>query len=193
MKLITFQPLKVKNIINKQGVYYPPDNDLIGKSIFCLKLDKDTMETVYMTAPSMPQIMLTLEVEDSRVTEIDYIQWVNQLNGLKGTKNLSKYKEYCIDYIKSEDIISKQVISKSNNPDIVQTDFMNTHFNELEILSGYEWFRAADEDFADFWGTDKSFELIARIQHCMMPTITPLTEIFVDETRDLLRKIFRIN
>lgn len=83
MRLITFQPLNVLETVNKIDIYEPKDKENLGKRLFCLKLDENTMENIFITAPSMPQVLIELDVDDSRVETLDYLEWVSYLNGRK--------------------------------------------------------------------------------------------------------------
>lgn len=192
MKLITFQPFKIKEEIEDRGIYYPPNNNKIGKRVFCLRLDKTTAERLYLVAPTMPQMLLTLEIDNKYIEEIDYIQWVNKINNLEVPKETSKYKEYCINCIKDTDVLNTQIICKSNDMDLVQDAFLNTHFKEIESLSGYKWKKPEVEIPETFWKSSSGIELTNKMIHCMRPIFKPLTEEFMDETLQLIREVFRI-
>ena len=193
MKLITFQPLKVLETINKTGVYEPKDKDDIGKRVFCLKLDENTMENIFITAPSMPQVLIELDIDDSRVETLDYLEWVNYLNGHKKYTgkyaNKVKYKEYAIGSIKSSDIVKVINISDSDDPDIVQDMFMNIHFDYIEKLSGNQWRRNNDIYMRGFWASPEAYTFVNKISHCMMP-LTPLTDEELEEAHKLIREVY---
>lgn len=194
MKLITFQPLKVLDTITKNGEYIPKTDDRLGSRVFCLKLDENTMENIFITAPSMPQILIELEVDDSRVEILDYLEWVNYLNGHRRYTgkyaNKVKYREYAIKSIKSSDIVRVIHVSDSDDPDIVQDKFMDSHFDYIEKLSGYTWKRNNDASMAKWWGTYDAYKFVEKITHCMMP-MTPLTDNELEEAHMLIREIYR--
>lgn len=193
MKLITFQSIKVLDIIEENGVYYPPDYSQYGKYIFCLALDERVMETLYYTSPSMPQTMLILDVSDERVKEQDYINWINELCGLTTEKVESNYKEYLLNYIKQEDIIDKLVITTDPDPDIVQDKFMNTHYPILEELSGHKWYRLADKEILEFWETSRAARYVYDVTHVMSPMDRPVTIQDVDNVVKDTKNIFMIH
>lgn len=193
MKLITFQPLKVIDTINKNGIYEPKDKENLGKRVFCLKLDENTMENIFITAPSMPQVLIELDVDDSRVETLDYLEWVNYLNGHKKYTgkyvNKVKYKEYAIANIKSSDIVRVVNISDSDDPDKVQDEFMDTHFEYIEKLSGHQWKRNNDASMRRFWGSPEAYTFVNKIAHCMMP-LTPLKDEELEEAHKLIREVY---
>lgn len=193
MRLITFQPLKVLETVSKTGVYVPKDKEDIGKRVFCLKLDENTMENIFITAPSMPQVLIELDVDDSRVETLDYLEWVNYLNGHKKYTgkyvNKAKYKEYAIGSIKLSDIVKVIKISDSDNPDIVQDMFMNIHFDYIEKLSGNQWRRNNDIHMRRFWASPEAYTFVNKIAHCMMP-LTPLTVEELEEAHKLIREVY---
>ena len=47
MKFVTFQPLKVKSVLDKKEVYKAEENNTFNNKIFCLKLDNTTRERVF--------------------------------------------------------------------------------------------------------------------------------------------------
>lgn len=193
MKLITFQPLKVVDAVNKNGVWEPKDKELLGKRVFCLKLDENTMENIYITAPSMPQVLIELDVDDSRVETLDYLEWVNYLNGHRKYSgkyaNKVNYKEYAINCIKSSDIVRVINICNSDDSDVVQDTFMDTHYDFLEELSGHQWRRDGDIDMKRFWASPKAYTFVNKITHCMMP-LTPLTDEDLEEAHKLIREVY---
>lgn len=193
MKLITFQPLKVLETVNNSGEYIPEDKEFIGRRVFCLKLDENTMENMFITAPSMPQVLIELDVDDSRVEILDYLEWVNYLNGhRKYTGKYAekvKYKEYALSSIKSSDIVRVIHVSDSDNPDVVQDAFMDRHFEYIEKLSGYKWKRNNDLSMKKWWGTADSYNFVQKITHCMMPQKT-LTDKELEEAHRLIRETF---
>ena len=193
MKLITFQPLSVIETISKEGIYEPKYKDNLGKRVFCLKLDENTMENIFITAPSMPQVLIELNVDDSRVETLDYLEWVNYLNGHKKYTgkyvNKVKYKEYAIENIKSSDIVKVINISDSDDPDRVQDMFMDTHFDYIEKLSGYQWKRNSDISMKRFWASPESYTFIDKITHCMAP-LSPLKDEELEEVHKLIREVY---
>ena len=194
MKLITFQPLKVLETVNKFGEYIPEKNDRLGDRVFCLKLDENTMENIFITAPSMPQILIELDVDDSRIEVLDYLEWVNYLNGHRKYTgkyaNKVKYREYAIKSIKSSDIVRVIQVSDSDDPDIVQDKFMDSHFDYIEKLSGYTWKRNGDKHMRKWWNTAEAYDFVQKITRCMMP-ITPLTDCELEEAHRLIREVYR--
>ena len=193
MKLITFQPLSVIETISKEGIYEPKYKDNLGKRVFCLKLDENTMENIFITAPSMPQVLIELNVDDSRVETLDYLEWVNYLNGHKKYTgkyvNKVKYKEYAIENIKSSDIVKVINISDSDDPDRVQDIFMDTHFDYIEKLSGYQWKRNNDISMKRFWASHEAYTFVDKITHCMAP-LSPLKDEELEEAHKLIREIY---
>lgn len=196
MKIITFQPLKVLEKLQQDGVYEPEYNERLGQRVFCLKLDENTMENVFMTAPSMPQVFIEFEVDSTDVEVLDYLEWVNYLNGHnKYTGKFSskvKYKEYAVKSIKMLDVLSTGIISKSDDPDKVQDDFMDYHFTHLENLSGHNWYRNNDKHMEKFWQSFEALNFVNKITHCMMP-ITKLTDSELEEAHQLIRKIYMVS
>lgn len=189
MKLVTFQPKEVYDTLLKNNkIYVPKYNERLGQNVFCIKFDENSMENVYLTAPSMPQIMLILDIDDKRVEEIDYIQWVNKLNGFYTEEN-SEYKEYKIKEIRPEDVIFVEIISESDDVNKVQDDFMDKHLFKLEKMSGKQWYRANDEDFVKFWSTPQAIKYVNTLGHCMMPQKI-LTEKDLKKAHRLVREIF---
>lgn len=193
MRLITFQPLSVIQTINQEGFYESKYKDNLGKRIFCLKLDENTMENIFITAPSMPQVLIELNVDDSRVETLDYLEWVNYLNGHKKYTgkyvNKVKYKEYAIENIKSSDIVKVINISDSDDPDRVQDVFMDTHFYYIEKLSGHQWKRNSDISMKRFWASPESYTFIDKITHCMAP-LSPLKDEELEEVHKLIREVY---
>lgn len=184
MKLVTFQPIKVSRVLKTEGVYKAQDNDTFMNKIFCLKLDKSTMERVFAISPSMPQVMIVFETEDYE--ELDYIKWVNKIFLNKSTRGSSKYKEYMVNEIKESCVIRYEIISTSTDVQEVQNNFMDHHFMELEMLSGNSWYRFKDKDW---WETVEAQEYVNKICSCMIPQ-TVLTENYFDEAMRLIRKYF---
>ena len=197
MRLVTFQPLKVLNSIKDTGIYiHESKNDKIGNKIFCLKVDENTMENIFITSPSMPQVLIEFEVDDSEVETLDYIEWVNYLNNnrrvYKGTyANVSKYKEYAVTSIRQENIVHTEILTNNTNPDTVQDVFMDKHFDRYEKLSGKQWRRNRDLDASGFWHTYTSYDLVQKVTRCMMP-LTTLTEAEVDEAHRVIRNTYLI-
>lgn len=196
MKLITFQPLKVLEEVSKTGIYEPEYKENLGKRVFCLKLDENTMENIFITAPSMPQVLIELNVDDSRVETLDYLEWVNYLNGHRKYTgkyvNKIKYKEYAIENIKSSDIVKVINISNSDDPDKVQDMFMDAHFEYIEKLSGYQWKRNKDASMRRFWTSPEAYTFVNKITQCMMP-LTPLTDKELEEAHKLIKEVYRID
>ena len=187
-KFITFQPQKVADTLNEKEVYTAPFNSqLLGKEnkIFCLRVDEHTIERIFLCAPSMPQVAILFETD--KFEEIDSIEWVNKIFLGIDKKINSKYKEYTVDKIEKKDVISIDTISFSDNPDVVQDDFMNEHFKELEKLSEHKWYRLADRD--DFWKSPKAIEFVEQMSLCMMP-YRELTEKDYDKAVNLVRDNF---
>lgn len=50
MKFVTFQPLKVKELLEKEGSYIAKENNTNFNKIFCLKVDKTTIERVFFNS-----------------------------------------------------------------------------------------------------------------------------------------------
>lgn len=196
MKLITFQPLKVVETVTKNGEYTPEYNDILGKRIFCLKLDENTMENIFITSPSMPQVLIELEVDASRVEVLDYLEWVNYVNGHRKYTgkyaNRVKYKEYALSSIKSTDIVRIIMISDSDDADIVQDAFMDSHFEYIEKLSKHRWKRNKDNSMKKWWSTTEAYNFVQKITHCMMPLVQ-LTDEDLEEAHRLIREIYRID
>lgn len=196
MRLITFQPLKVLDTINKDGEYKPNFDEKLGERIFCLKLDENTMENIFITAPSMPQVLIELDVDDSRIETIDYLEWVNYINGhceyTGKYADSREYKEYAIKSIKSSDITKVINISNSENTDEVQDKFMDKHFEYIEKISNHKWRRNKDSELEKFWNSFDAYIFVNKIGHCMMP-LTPLTYEKLDEAHKLIREIYRID
>jgi len=190
MRLVTFQPMIVYDEIEKKGVYYPPENKRLGKRVFCLKVDKDTMLHLYHTAPTMPQVMFIMNVPDNRVEEIDYVKWVNTLNDKPVEDRESKYREYCLKYIEKQDIEEIQVISNSSDPDEVQDAFMDKHYRSLERESGYRWYRSADSGLAWFWESREAVDFVRMVAHAMIPEDCALTEEHMDALIEKIKTIF---
>lgn len=190
MRLVTFQPMEIYDEIERNGIYYPPENKMLGKRVFCLKVDKDTMVHLYHTAPSMPQVMFIMNVPDNRVEEMDYVKWVNTLNGKPTEDGDSKYREYCIKYIEKQDIEETQIISNSSDANEVQDAFMNKHYRSLEKESGYRWYRLADRGIDWFWDSVESVEYIRMVTHAMMPEACALTEEHMDFLVERTKEIF---
>lgn len=193
MKLITFQPLKVLEEVSKTGIYEPEYKENLGKRVFCLKLDENTMENIFITAPSMPQVLIELDIDDSKVEVLDYLEWVNYLNGHKKYTgkyaNKVKYKEYAVKSIKSSDIVRVINISSSDDPDKVQDMFIDTHFDYIEKLSGHQWKRNKDVSMRRFWNSHEAYNFVNKISHCMVP-LTPLTDSELEEAHKLIREVY---
>ena len=99
----------------------------------------------------------------------------------------TKYKEYTFDKINKSEVLEIINISDSDDPDEVQDDFMDTHFRELERLSGHKWYRLCDRD--DLVGSCESLELMRYIHLCMMP-YREVTEKDYDTWAEIIRKLF---
>ena len=195
MRLVTFQPLKVLIDINTKGRYtHESKDERLGNKIFCLKADENTMENIFITAPSMPQVLIEFEVDDSAVESLDYIEWVNYLNHNRRTykgkyANVAKYKEYAVTSIDCSNVTHIEILTDITNPDVVQDIFMDKHFERYEKLSGHKWKRNRDLDLSGFWQTPKAYELIQKVTKCMMPMQT-LTEQDIDEAHKIIREIY---
>ncbi|MBO5388700.1 MAG: hypothetical protein J6A59_11270 [Lachnospiraceae bacterium] len=185
MRFITFQPKLVVDELNKNGIYTPQDNEHFGRRIFALKIDKNIMERVFMCAPSMPQVAIIFEADN--FVELDSVAWVNELHLGIHNKTDTKYKEYTFDKINKSDVLEIINISDSDDPDEVQDDFMDTHFRELEKLSGHKWYRLCDRE--DLVGSCESLELMRYIHLCMMP-YREVTEKDYDTWAEIIRKLF---
>lgn len=185
MKFITFQPKCVADILSSVGVYNAPKNEILMSKIFCLKVDSDTMERLFMCAPSMPQIAIIFETEE--YAELDSVTWVNKLSLGLDLKLNTKYKEYLVDRIYNSSVIEVIDISNSDDPIEVQNDFMNTHFKELEQLSGHRWHRLCDRE--DLFGTAKAEWLLHYVSLCMMP-YREVTEKDFDRFAEIIREEF---
>ena len=186
MKFVTFQPLKVKSVLDKKEVYKAEENNTFNNKIFCLKLDNTTRERVFLTAPSFPQVMIIFETD--KFEEVDAISWVNKLFLNIETPSSSKYKEYTVDKIDASSVISMRIISTSDNVDKVQKEFLDADLYELDELSGYEWFRAVDK--GQWWNTSDAVEFVRVISSCMIPFM-PLKEDMYDSAINLVRREFR--
>lgn len=186
MKFVTFQPLKVKSVLDKKEVYIAEENDTLNNKIFCLKLDSTTRERMFLTAPSCPQVMIIFETD--KFEEIDTVSWVNKLFLNIETSSLSKYKEYTVDKIDASSVISMKIISTSYNINTIQNEFLDADLHELNELSGYDWFRA--EDKGQWWSTEDAVEYVRVISSCMIPQM-PLKEDTYDSAINLIRKEFR--
>lgn len=186
MRFVTFQPLKVKDILEKEGVYKAKGNNTLEDKIFCLKVDKDIMERVYLSAPSMPQIMVIFESDEFE--EIDSIARVNKLFLGVDTPSTSKYKEYTVGKIEACSVKSIKVISSSSNADIVQDAFIDSHFEELENVSGYKWKRGKDMKDS-WWNSSDGVGVVFAMTNCMIPEFE-LDERFYDNTVNLIKEHF---
>lgn len=199
MRLLTFQPKTVLDTINGEaGCYTATREDTCFKgNIFCIKADKTAMENIFITAPSMPQVLIEFEVDDSEVDVIDYIEWVNYINNHRRAytgkyANVTKYKEYVVSAIRRENVIHTEVVSDSNDADKVQDMFMDKHFERYEKLSGKKWKRNRDLDSSGFWETYEAFEFVTKVTQCMMPRET-LTEKDVDAAHRLIRETYLVS
>ncbi len=198
MRLLTFQPLRVLDDIRDKGRYtHTSANEKLGDKIFCLKVDENTMENIFITAPSMPQVLIEFEVNDSEVEIIDYIEWVNYINSNRRAytgkyANVTKYKEYAVTCIKDASIVHTEILTDNKDPDIVQDVFMDKHFERYEKLSGKKWKRNRDLDLSGFWQTHKAYELVEKVTRCMMP-MTTLTEEDVDEAHKIIKETYLIS
>lgn len=199
MRLLTFQPKSVLDAINGEaGCYTATREDTCFKgNIFCIKVDENTMENIFITAPSMPQVLIEFEVDDSEVEVTDYIEWVNYINDHKRAytgkyANITKYKEYAVSTIRKENVVYTEVVSDSDDADEVQDAFMDKHFKRYEELSGKKWKRNRDLDSSGFWETYEAFEFVTKVTQCMMPRET-LTEKDVDEAHRAIRKTYLIS
>ena len=103
--------------------------------------------------------------------------------------NKVKYKEYAIENIKSSDIVKVINISDSDDPDRVQDMFMDTHFDYIEKLSGYQWKRNSDISMKRFWASPESYTFIDKITHCMAP-LSPLKDEELEEVHKLIREVY---
>jgi len=186
MKFVTFQPLKVKETLEKEGVYEAKGNNSLEDKIFCLKIDKDIMERVYLSAPSMPQIMVIFESNEFK--EIDSIARVNKLFLGIDTPSTSKYKEYTVDKIEACSVKSIKVLSTSSDVDIVQDVFIGSHLEELEKVSGYKWKRGEDLK-ESWWSSSEGIDVVFALTQCMIPSFE-LDEYFYDNAVSLIRKHF---
>lgn len=186
MKFVTFQPLKVKSVLDKKEVYKAEKNSILNNKIFCLKLDNTTRERVFLAAPSFPQVMIIFETD--KFEEIDTISWLNKLFLNIETPSSSKYKEYTVDEIDASSVISMRILSTSDNVDKVQKEFLDVDLYELDELSGYEWFRSVDK--GQWWGTSDAVEFVSVITSCMIPFM-PLKEDVYDSAINLVRREFR--
>lgn len=186
MKLVTFQPIKVWKQLEAGNTYYPPADGMYGPYVFCLALNEQTMQSLYHTSPTMPQMLLVLDVPVIRISRIDCVQWVNSLNGFPARKPTYKHCEYTIKYLSKSDVVDTQLVSKSNSPDIVQDAFLDMHFPVIEEASGYRWRRFADMGDTDF---DHCLKAIMRV---MYPFGAELTDEEVDKVEDEICNYFRI-
>lgn len=185
MRFITFQPWKVVESLDSTGIYNAPKNKKLKDKIYCLKVDENTMGRIFMCAPSMPQVAIIFETDDYE--ELDSVAWVNEISlGLK-IDSTSKYKEYTVNKISKDEVLEYITISKSEDPDEVQDDFMDTHFKELEKLSGHKWYRLCERE--DLVGSAEADELMFHIHLCMMPFM-PVTEKDYDKWAELIRRNF---
>lgn len=192
MKLITFQPLAVLDEIDKYRVYTPPECNIIEKYVYCTKLDEHTAERLFLLAPSFPQILIYLDVDDSKIEEIDSVSWVNKIFlGAKYNKDESKYKEYRISEIRKEEVYKTKIISNSYNEDKVQDDYMNKHFYDIERLSGSKWYRGSDDKILEFWGSHQAMNFVKKVARCIMPLEREVTEAEFDEAIKLINKYFK--
>lgn len=198
MRLVTFQPLKVLQDIDTKGKYtHESKDERLGNKIFCLKVDENTMENIFITAPSMPQVLIEFEVDDSEIESLDYIEWVNYLNNNRRTykgkyATVAKYKEYAVTSIDASNVIHREILTDITNPDVVQDIFMDKHFDRYEKLSDHKWKRNRDLDSSGFWQTPKAYELIQKVTRCMMPMQT-LTEQDVDEAHKIIREVYLLD
>lgn len=197
MKLVTFQPLKALRDIENKGRYTPSIyNPVVGDRVFCIKVDKDTMETIHITAPSMPQVLIEFEVDDSEVEVIDYVEWINYLHNFR-SKYVGRYaekvlyKEYTVNYIDAKSVTHTEVICSSSNPDLVQDMFMDHHFDEYEKLSGHKWRHNKDAKMRSFWSSEDAYNMVSKVTKCMIPDKI-LTEDDVTLARQLIRDVYII-
>lgn len=191
IKLITFQPNKVYEQLQETGRYQPAAGCMYGQRIFCLALNEKTMQQLFHTAPTMPQIMLVLEVSADRVTRIDYVDWVNRLNGFQSDPPSFTYCEYTLDYLLKSDVVDIQKVSDSSDVDTVQDAFLDTHYPIVEEASGYRWRRLADLDGAPYAQEDYD-NCVLKIMRLMVPQFVAITDLDVAEVEEQVCKYFSI-
>lgn len=196
MKLVTFQPLTVLNKLNETGVYTPEYSDWLGQRVFCVKMDEDTREKLFLTAPSMPQVALYLDVPDNEIEVIDSVAWANYLaldTDYEENKNLnSGYLEYAVSKITKEQLIESSVITESSDSNFVQEEYQNKHFEEIEKLSGSKWYTVGDKEMQEFWGTNRAMIFVTLIHRCMMPFERITTVNDFNKASRLINKYFRV-
>ena len=194
MRLITFQPLNILSLlVEDRQTYIPEKNKTLNKPVvFCLKVDENTMRTIFYTAPSMPQTMLVLEVPDEEILDYDYVKWINLICKQPEVETTGKYKEYHINRIEPDWVVRTRVITDSDDPDEVQDEFMNAHFRFLEKLSGYNWYRSNDEEIIkNFWRKNNiAHQYVAKVTHIMSPMHRSVTEEDIDEIISITENIF---
>lgn len=182
MRLVTFQPKSVLSVLYSNGIYIANSvYDVIGERVFCLKVDENLMENIYMVSPSVPQVAIEFEAD---AEAIDYVGWVNYLNGHAKTYVDSKcgYNEYVVHEIRVDQV--KRVIEISNSDDIdtVWNDFLDYKFEDYEKLSGYHWTR-------DTRGKESA---VMAIMDVMQPAL-PITAQYVNHVHMVVRESFRLS
>lgn len=181
MRLVTFQPKSVLNEIYSKGVYVANSiYDVIGERVFCLRVDENLMENIYMISPSVPQVAIEFEAEAEAV---DYVGWVNYLNGHAKTyvDSRSGYNEYVVHEIRVDQVKRVIEISNSDNIDSVWDDFLDYKFEDYEMLSGYHWTR-------DTRGKESA---VMSIMSIMQPAL-PITATHVKHVHMVVRESFRL-
>lgn len=194
MRLVTFQPKHVLDTIHREGKYVREFDSILEDRIFCIKVDEFTTQTLFHTAPTMPQVRLILEVDESRIETLNYVNWVNYIAGLckfyNDNVDKAKYKEYAIRSILLEDIQDILIVSKSDDEDKVQDDFFNTHYKDFEELSGYKWRNMGDYSTREWLESYDAMYVVDKITSCMIPHYK-ITEEDVDEVHELIISRFR--
>lgn len=189
MKLVTFQPTKVYETLKARGHYRPEDCGY-GPYVYCLSLGAKTMQQLYHTSPTMPQMLMVLDVPVSRVRLVDYVSWHNQASGLPVAPPTYKHCECRLDYLLLSDVIDTQMISASDDADEVQDAFMATHYPVIEQASGYEWYKLDDMPEECISAAEYNTCILAMIQ-ILSPVINPITDEEVTAAEELMCEYFR--
>lgn len=189
MRLVTFQPTKVYETLRANGRYRPEDCGY-GPYVYCLSLGEKTMQQLFHTAPTMPQMLLLLEVPVSRVHLVDYVSWHNWASGLPVAPPTYKHCECTLDYLLLSDIINTQMISTSDNADVVQDAFLDTHYPVIEQASGYEWYKLNDVSEEDIPTVEYNAFIMTMMQ-ILSPVNNPITDEEVTAAEELACKHFR--
>lgn len=193
MRLITFQPKWVLDMLTKDGKYTKALEDSaskLGSRIFCSAYDESLLERIFITAPSVPQVAIIFDTDEYET--VDTVSWVNYLS-LDIPYEFSadsKYHEYTVESVLLLSVVDSFIVSDATNIDDTQDALMGLHFPDLEKDCKYTWNRCGDACMLDFWGTRDAYDFVSKVTNCMICS-EPLTTDDFDEVIRLVIKYFR--